>query len=76
MIATIKSETDQLVFDHFEDNPGVAKMKRRLRQDRFTSEKRLGNALRDIQSPSMINVAAPSEGDKKSSICDAFHPLE
>ena len=28
MIVAIKGETDQLVFDHFEDNPGVAEMKR------------------------------------------------
>lgn len=48
VIIAIEGKPDQSFLDHFEDDPGIAEMKRRFGQHRLAGKKRLGDLRGNI----------------------------
>src|SRR5688572_12091122 len=76
MLLQVECGDHQAILDHPQHETGVSQVEYRLREHRFTGEKRFGNLYGEFDGPGVMLIVAVGKCDEESGIGDSLHGRE
>lgn len=73
MVSQKECRPDQAALHEAQDQASAAQVKRSLRKDRFAGQQWFGDALRDLQGPTVMEVSSIAECYQEASVRDGLH---